>query len=475
MWLCVVALRGRVPSLVGHLAQKQPCMAEGEPRVYAKIDDVRVPEGVPRGGEFEVALAGRRSRSTGEQTTINKKLWRASGMWPTIVPRGCNEVAGERYSYRPSAQRRASDALRGRSDPFGAQEQHVSNWATTEEMPFETNAADIGWLPGPVGGTRGRLRPRFTGPRPGVPRGVGLNANSTNREIVRSVQLCPRYLQRWRILTVQHCHAWRQTHRTLDSIERAWNASDLRDEHFELWLAARVRIAMLNVAVPAEALWDKSHHLFDFWLAAALPFQVMQWLNRHASFGEYGENRAQPARAVDDAADQASARTATAFDRYVKRRELSDIARAQAAVVWNPHQMLGMDDIVRVTRHRDGQRLRHKAAVHTGRICDALNDTTGHYFLHWEENTWFNENHLPTGANGAPANRTCKICLVLAVLRLLPLPCAAQARVRLAASVLPTVQLPTTAWQAASGLPSGWSPVAAARRPTVRLQSNIPS
>ena len=403
MWSCVVALRGRVPFSWHFCSQRSWRMAEGEPRVYAKLGDVKVPQGVQPGGEFEVALAGRKSNATGLQSVNKKKLWRASGNVPVIVPRDCSEVAGARYSHRPSAQRRASGTLPGRSDPFDAQEQHINNWATSEEMPFEVNAADVGWLPGPVGGTKGRLRPRFTGPRPGVPRGVGLNANSNNREIMQSVQLCPRYLQKWRILTVQHCHAWRQTHRTLDSIERAWNASDLRDEHFELWLAARVRIAMLNVAVPAEALWKESHILYDFWLAAALPFQVMQWLNRHASFGEYGNTTAQPARAVDDAADQASARPAAGFDRYMKRRELSDIARAQAAVVWNPHQILGMDDIVRVTRHRDGQRLRHKAAVHTGRICDALNDATGHYFLHWEENNWFNEDHPPTGANGTPA------------------------------------------------------------------------
>jgi hypothetical protein len=42
-------------------------MAEGVRRVYAKIDDVKVPEGVPPGGEFEVTLAGTKSRSTGEQ------------------------------------------------------------------------------------------------------------------------------------------------------------------------------------------------------------------------------------------------------------------------------------------------------------------------------------------------------------------------------------------------------------------------
>ena len=375
-------------------------MSEGVRRAYAKIDDVQVPEGIQPGGEFEVTLAGRKSRSTGQPTTSKKKLWRASGVWPTIVARDCNEVAGARYSHRPSAQRRSANHQCGRGDPFDTQELRIGQWETSEELPFECHPSDVGWLPGPVGGSSGRLRPNFTGPKAGVPRGVGLGARSSAREIMRTVQLCPRYLARWRTLTMQHCHAWRQTHCTLDSIERAWHAADLREEHLELWLAARVKIAMLNVAVPARVLWDSKHQLYDFWLDAALPYQVYQWLNRHASFGEYGET-AQPQRSMDDTADQASARPVGVFDRFIKRRELSDIARGQAPVAWNPHQMLGMDDIVRVTRHRDGQRLRHKAAVHTGRICDALNDTIGHYFLHWEENKWYSDDHLPPGGTGS--------------------------------------------------------------------------
>ena len=60
-------------------------MSEGVRLTCAKIDDVQVPEGIQPGGEFEVTLAGRKSRSTGQPTTSKKKLWRASGMWPTIA------------------------------------------------------------------------------------------------------------------------------------------------------------------------------------------------------------------------------------------------------------------------------------------------------------------------------------------------------------------------------------------------------
>ena len=74
----------------------------------------------------------------------------------------------------------------------------------------------------------------------------------------------------------------------------------VRDEHIELWHAARVRVAALNSSVPAEKLWDQSCRHYDAELDGALPYGVYKWLNRHLSFGEYGETG--EACTVDDSA-----------------------------------------------------------------------------------------------------------------------------------------------------------------------------
>lgn len=57
----------------------------------------------------------------------------------------------------------------------------------------------------------------------------------------------------------------------------------------------------------------------------------INWLNRHLSFGEYGE-----VGANDESLE--------GFDRYIKRRELSNIARAQASKAFRPGQHVGIDD-----------------------------------------------------------------------------------------------------------------------------------
>ena len=108
----------------------------------------------------------------------------------------------------------------------------------------------------------------------------------------------------------------------------------------------------------------------------------INWLNRHLSFGEYGE-----VGANDESLE--------GFDRYIKRRELSNIARAQASKAFRPGQHVGIDDGVRATRHLDGSRMRHKAAVHTGRAFDSLNCASTHYFLNWEEQGWVTEGDEP--------------------------------------------------------------------------------
>ena len=143
---------------------------------------------------------------------------------------------------------------------------------------------------------------------------------------MQSVQFTARYLKRVVELAQQHAAAWAATHTQLDSVERSFKSSLLQPSHVELWIALKVRIAMLNVNIPASWLWDPSHpRVYDPVVDKACPYDVYRWLNRHLSFGEYGESGA-GGEGVQVAG----------FDRYIKRRELSDIARAQAARAFRP-------------------------------------------------------------------------------------------------------------------------------------------
>ena len=101
-----------------------------------------------------------------------------------------------------------------------------------------------------------------------------MRPGSSARTIMRSVQLSDEFLNHVVIYARQHVLHWRNTHSTLDGVERAFDASRLKGEHVELWLAAQARVAAINPAIPAESLWDAGHHLYDAELAAALPAGV---------------------------------------------------------------------------------------------------------------------------------------------------------------------------------------------------------
>ena len=350
-------------------------------RPLAQLQHLQVPSQVPPGGKFYVLLP---STGRGSAAGTAKAVWRASGCSPAIQPRNVHAVAGARHAHRPSA--RAGGSQRAANN-FITTDVQVSTWTTGEELPWELCAEDVGWLPGPVGGSSGRARPRFKGAQPG-PTDPSLGRSTGARRIMQSVQFTARYLQRVVELAQQHVAAWARTHTASDAVERAFKAELLRPEHVELWLAIRARIAMVNVGIPAAWLWDPNHpHAYDRAVHEACPFDVYQWLNRHLSFGEYGE----------DGADGDGAELG--FDRYIKRRELSDMARAQAARAFRPGQHVGIDDGVRPTRHLDGSRQRHKAAVHTGRPFDSLNCATTNYFLNWEEQGWTREENANTIPN----------------------------------------------------------------------------
>jgi len=260
----------------------------------------------------------------------------------------------------------------------------------------ELNAADVGWLAGPVNGSTGREMPAFTGPPSGA-RDPELTSRSTARAIMRSVQFSRSFKQHVIQLTQQHQQRWAAEHSGRDSTERAFDAAKLQPVHVELWFAIAVRVAKLNAAIPAQKLWDAKHHCYDAAVDAACTHAQWQWFNRHMSFGALRQADAESASNDESDSDGGSSDGSDAPDgarpdRHRSRRLVSDIARAQAPKAFRPGQHLGFDDLVCVTRHTDGKRVRHKAAVHTGRANDGLNDARSHYFLWWEELGWVQQN-----------------------------------------------------------------------------------
>ena len=366
--------------------------------VYASVDAVVAPTAVAPGGRFVVnVMATRRGR----RVAVEKELFKASGCAPTIVMPKRTLAGGARSAQRPSALARAeAGSVRARAiDHVVTNNVDITEWATTTVLPFEVHADDVGWFPGPVNGSAGRPMPPFTGHQRGV-RDASLTAQSSARRIMQSVQFTRHFKQKAVELARGHEEYWQATHNRRDGIERAFTASELRESHVELWYAATAKAAALNPAVPADSLYNKKSELYSPNLVAALPHDKLRWLNRHLSFGGVGATAADGDCEAAGGVDGASG---APKDPYRKRREVSDIARAAAPRVWWPGQHLGFDDLVRVTRHREGRRVRDKAAVHTGRRGDGLNDAHSHYFLHWEEHGWQRSNSVTGAVNGADA------------------------------------------------------------------------
>ena len=243
--------------------------------VFSSLSKVVVPSHVPAGAKFEVRLSCSRN---GEPASKLKSLWRAAGNKPVVQRRTVTSAPGKRWSQRPS-ERVGPGALA--VDALVTTATSVQSWETEDELPFECHQEDVGWRAGPVGGSSGRKLPDFTGPKPG-PTSARLTARSGSRAVMRSVQFTPRYKQSVIRLARQHAYAWQRSHSTRDKIEKAFSAAKLVEDHVELWLAIRARIAMTNPHVPASWLWSRQRkHLYDPWLDAACPFDVYQWLNRH--------------------------------------------------------------------------------------------------------------------------------------------------------------------------------------------------
>ena len=359
----------------------------GARRVYTSLDEVVAPAGVDLDEHFTAQVYGKRS---GVRVPILKHFWRAAGNEPIIVSGLSTVGQGPRHVHRPSAVAAQHSGTTGARaiDNLVTTACTVTHWEAAAEMPIELNAADVGWKAGPVNGSAGRSMPVFTGAATG-PREQQLSSRSSARQIMRSVQFNRRFKDTVVACTRRHCQHWTSTHSNADGTERAFRPASFKPEHVELFFAISVRVAKLNPAIPAERLWDKQHHCYDAAVDAAASHMQWRWLNRHISFGQY---RRADAVSDDDSASESDDGSSSDDEGceygYRSRRAASDIARGQAAKAWRAGQHCGFDDFVRETRHADGSRIRHKAAVHTGRPADALNDAHSGYFLWWEEQGW---------------------------------------------------------------------------------------
>ena len=380
--------------------------AEAPVQVYDKVEQVPVPQDVPPGSPFSVQWWAKRA---GQRVAIPKRLWRASSAAPAVQQRVVAEVGGKRAASRPSARATQATGKKGAKAIDNIEEFTDALDLTLQqvEMPLEAAESDVGWLPGPVGGAAGRVFPTFRGPAFGPTKRDTRNA--TARAIVEATFLTPEYKKAVVDRLKLHVQWWRRMHPKLDGIERSFPVENVTADHIDLWHAARVRLARLNTSVPAELLWKRTAYgrknsLYDEELDAALPYMVYQFLNRHISFGDYGGECPACEGAEDDsegsedeADDEAQPQMDEPLDAYRKRRACSDIMRKAPPKAFNPSQHLSFDDTVR--EDRLGKRIRFKASVHTGALCDALTCCRSNYFLHWEERGW----HQPEQATADSA------------------------------------------------------------------------
>ena len=373
---------------------------------------------------------------------INKKklMWRATTRAPLVMARNLRSIEAERWARRPSALVRAAgkryasewlvaDAYDGNRDDF----------ATGDMMPDETMEDDVGWRAGPIV----KDLPAFRGPKPG-PTVSTIEADSAAREIMSHL-LSSEFKRLACKYTHDHIVAYRKKLRAAqkkwDTIEKAFDHGDLSwlgwDEEtgdydqakfenvFDLWLAAKLKVAQLKPEIPAKALWGHfkpAPALYDASeLDRFMTFHQFQFCNRHFAFAETpsegsGDSDAPHGDADDDAAacnrpqqvskplqggeagdageeageegrgdsegesgdDEGGSNGGSEgegdvfVDTHRRRRELTDKACADFGAFWNPHRHVGLDEGTRATKHWDKVRIRFKASVHSGSLVDML-------------------------------------------------------------------------------------------------------
>ena len=296
---------------------------------------------------------------------------------PTIYDRNLTQIKGERHARRPSSlAKKAGKRLFTEVSPADAISDPEDGWSDQEqEWPLEDREEDCGWAAGPIK----REQPAFKGRTPG-PTDRTLDEKSSPQELV-ATQIPLEFKQKWMRYTKAHAIAWRAERRDTwrkDDIERSmkdfWR--HLKPETFDVWLAAKIRVSQFKPELPQKLLWDRNDNLFDAQLFSVLSFKQYQWLNRHASFADYGNDANQLERGT------------VGFDMHRKRRELVDDLSEIFGKAWDPHQHLDLDEACRDHKHQGKQRIRFKAAVHSGNLVDELNDCKTKYCMFFEEQQW---------------------------------------------------------------------------------------
>ena len=111
-----------------------------------------------------------------------------------------------------------------------------------------------------------RELPPFRGPTPG-PTDPKLNETSLKPTDVMHHQIPLEFKSRWCTYTKMHARAWRGKRPDWknDDVEKSMGKmhTALRPHHFDLWVAARVRVAQLKPEVSAHLLWSTNSSLFD--------------------------------------------------------------------------------------------------------------------------------------------------------------------------------------------------------------------
>lgn len=96
--------------------------------LYAKLDNVVVPDGTAAGCSFQVYLQHKNPSKPPKLV----KLWRASGQQPHIQPRKLELADGWRHEHRPSAcARKSSNDSRAKAiNNIETVQAEVAQWAT---------------------------------------------------------------------------------------------------------------------------------------------------------------------------------------------------------------------------------------------------------------------------------------------------------------------------------------------------------
>ena len=121
----------------------EPSSGEAPARpVYSKVDEVVIPQGVSPGERFVVDFWVTKN---GQRVVGKKELFRAAGVAPQIFQRSIQVAQGDRRAQRPSAQARArTGSAHARAiDNLQSKPFQPPSWSTSQELPFEANAADV--------------------------------------------------------------------------------------------------------------------------------------------------------------------------------------------------------------------------------------------------------------------------------------------------------------------------------------------